>query len=147
VVPGFDSRGLLPVGIHAATWKQIVSRLGFTPRRTWLLEGLNKALQLLRAAGCRLVYLDGSFVTAKPEPRDFDACWAIKGVDVEKLSPVFLDFSNSRARQKRAFRGEFFPAELPEGATGRTFLEFFQIDKETGNPKGILAIDLSEMQP
>jgi hypothetical protein len=55
---------------------------------------------------------------------------------------VFLDFSNSRARQKARLRGEFFPAELPEGLTGKTFLEFFQTDKETGAPKGIVGLDL-----
>jgi hypothetical protein len=81
-------------------------------------------------------------VTAKPVPADFDACWAVEGVAAETLDPVFLDFSNSRARQKQRFLGEFFPAELPEGASGRTFLEFFQTDKETGERKGIVAVDL-----
>ena len=119
-----------------------MNALGFTPRRKQLLRGLRKALDLLRSAGCQLVYLDGSFVTAKPEPADFDGCWSIAGVDVEKLDPVFLDFSNSRAQQKERFLGELFRAELPEGATGKTFLEFFQIDKETGKPRGIRALDL-----
>ena len=128
MIPGFDPSGKLPAGIHAATWTQIASRFGFTPRRKRLLRGLKDALQLLRAAGCQLIYLDGSFVTAKPEPADFDACWGVEGVDVEALDPVFLDFSNSRARQKQRFLGELFPAELPEGASGRTFLEFFQTD-------------------
>jgi ribosome-binding protein aMBF1 (putative translation factor) len=104
-----------------------VDRLGFTTRRKVLLNGLREALALLKGAGCRLVYLDGSFVTSKPEPGDFDACWGIDGVDVDRLDPVFPDFANSRARQKQRFDGEFFPAELPEGATGRTFLEFFQV--------------------
>jgi hypothetical protein len=147
VIPGFDSYGRLPPGIHSATWKQIVDRLGFTSRRKMLLDGLRDALALLRAAGCRLVYLNGSFVTGKPEPGDFDACWGIDGVDVEKLDPVFLDFSNSRARQKQRFSGEFFPADLPEGATGKTFLEFLQTDKETGNAKGILVINLRRFRP
>jgi len=102
---------------------------------------------LLKAAGCRLVYLDGSFVTSKPMPGDFDACWGVDGVDVEKLDPVFLDFTNGRARQKGRFGGEFFPAELPEGRTGRTFLQFFQTDKETGDAKGIVAIDLTRWRP
>jgi hypothetical protein len=44
--------------------------------------------------------------------------------------------------QKRRFLGEFFPAQLPEGATGRAFVEFFQVNKLTGEPKGILAIRL-----
>jgi hypothetical protein len=147
VIPPFDATGKLPPGVHSATWRQIVSRLGFTPRRQQLLAGLLGALRLLKAAGCSLVYLDGSFVTRKPEPGDFDACWGIEDVDADKLDPVFLDFSNSRARQKQRFLGEFFPAELPEGATGRTFLEFFQTDKETGDRKGILAIDLRRWQP
>jgi hypothetical protein len=142
LIPAFDSSGRLPLGIHAATWGQIVERLGFTARRQTLLNGLRQALAALKVAGCRLVYLDGSFVTAKPEPGDYDACWGISGVDVGRLDPAFLDFSNSRALQKRRFGGEFFPAELPEGATGKTFLEFFQTDKESGNAKGILAIDL-----
>ena len=147
VIPAFDAAGKLPPGVHSATWKQILSRLGSTARRKQLLEGLREALRLLKTAGCRLVYLDGSFVTRKPGPGDFDACWAMEGVDVERLDPVFLDFSNSRARQKQRFFGEFFPADLPEGATGRTFLEFFQTDKETGDRKGILAIDLRRWQP
>ena len=107
------------------------------------MEGLHEALQLLRAAGCRLVYLDGSFVTAKAEPADFDACWATDSVDDRKLDSVFFDFSNSRARQKQRFLGEFFPANLPEGVSGKTFLEFFQTDKETGDRKGIVAIGLT----
>jgi hypothetical protein len=69
-------------------------------------------------------------------------CWAIAGVDPDRLDPVFLDFSHSRARQKARFLGEFFPAELPEGITGRTFLEFFQTDKETGARRGIVGLDL-----
>jgi hypothetical protein len=125
----------------------MIERLGFTARRKTLLSGLRNALALLKRAGCHLVYLDGSFVTSKPEPGDFDACWGMDGVDIDRLDAAFLDFSNSRARQKRRFGGEFFPAELPEGATGKTFLEFFQTDKATGSAKGILAIDLRSFRP
>jgi hypothetical protein len=89
------------------------------------------------------VYLDGSFVTTKPHPGDFDACWDIQGVDEDLLDPVFWDFSQGRAAQKGRFGGEFFPAQLPEGASGRAFVEFFQVNKLTGDPKGIVAIRLS----
>ncbi len=119
---------------------------GFTERRVRLLSGLKEALMLLKPAGCRTVYVDGSFVTAKPQPVDFDACWAVDGVDPARLDPVFLDFSSSRAKQKARFGGEFFPADLPEGMTGKTFLEFFQTDKETGAPKGIVALDLRRLR-
>ena len=65
-----------------------------------------------------------------------------RGVDAESLDPVFLDFANGRAAQKRKYRGEFFPAQMPEGASGKLFVEFFRTDKETGRPKGIVAIRL-----
>lgn len=65
-------------------------------------------------------------------------------MDEEALDPVFWDFSNGRAAQKERFGGEFFPAQLPEGATGRAFVEFFQVNKVTGGPKGIVAIRLRE---
>lgn len=119
-------------------------RLAFNPRRRRLLAGFREACELLRRAGCRLVYLDGSFVTTKPHPGDFDACWDIRGVDEEALDSVFWDFSQGRAAQKRRFGGEFFPAQLPEGATGRALVEFFQVNKRTGGLKGIVAIRLSE---
>jgi hypothetical protein len=63
-------------------------------------------------------------------------------VDEDALDPVFWDFAAGRAEQKRRFGGELFPAQLPEGATGRSFVEFFQVNKRTGMPKGIVAIRL-----
>ena len=147
MVPPFDQTGNLPPGIYWVTWKELVSAFGFTPRRVRLLNGLKAALALLKTAGCRSVYIDGSFVTAKPQPGDFDACWAIEGVDPNALDPVFLDFSRARAAQKARFLGEFFPADLPEGIIGKTFLEFFQTDKNTGAAKGIVALNLRRWRP
>jgi hypothetical protein len=54
---------------------------------------------------------------------------------------VLLDFSNKRAAQKAKYSGELFPATAPVGP-GARFLDFFQQDKATGEPKGIVAIDL-----
>ncbi len=61
----------------------------------------------------------------------------------DRLDPVLLDFRDGRAAQKAKYGGELFPAELPEGLSGRTFLEFFQTDRDTGGPKGIVSIDLN----
>jgi hypothetical protein len=106
--------------------------------------GFHRGFEALKRAGCRRAYIDGSFVTVKSEPGDYDACWEIEGVNVEALDPVFLDFSNRRAAQKLKYSGEFFPAQMPEGASGKVFLEFFQTDKETGRSKGIVGVDLQE---
>lgn len=142
----FNANGSLPAGIHPADWPEFVQHFGFSTRRQRLLVGLETALRSLQDAGCRLAYVDGSFVTAKKEPGDFDACWGVAGVDPALLDPVLLDFSSGRAAQKAKYGGELFPAELPEGMSGRTFLEFFQTDRNTGLAKGIVSIDLSRQQ-
>ena len=141
MIPPCNDSGNLPPGIHEATWQELVSRFGTTPHRRALLEGLKAALEALRAAGCSTAYIDGSFVTAKQRPNDFDGCWDIEGVDPDLLDPVLLSFDRGRAAQKAKYRGEFFPAQFHEGGSGETFLEFFQVDKETGQPKGIIVLE------
>ena len=142
MIPPFDDSGNLPPGVHEATWDEFADRFGITPQRRSLLAGLYSALQVLQSAGCRAVYIDGSFVTNKLVPNDFDACWDIEGVDPDQLDPVLLTFDDRRAAQKAKYLGELFPAQLTEGGSGGSFLAFFQVDKETGNPKGIVALDL-----
>ena len=147
VLPPPDEHGRLPPGIHLASWAEVESRCGGTSWRDRLLRGLWEALSLLKAAGCSVAYIDGSFVTAKEEPGDFDACWDERGVDADALDPVLLDFTNRRARQKARFGGELFPCCVPANGAGLSFLEFFQIDKATGDPKGVIAVDLGGWQP
>ena len=142
MIPPFDDSGNLPPGVHEATWDEFADRFGITPQRRALLAGLYSALQVLQSAGCRTVYIDGSFVTNKLVPNDFDACWDIEGVNPDQLDPVLLTFDDRRAAQKAKYLGELFPAQLTEGGSGGSFLAFFQVDKETGNPKGIVALDL-----
>ena len=75
MIPNFEEEtGKLPPGVHAANWGEIVERFGTTAKRSDLLEGLRAALGSLKAAGCRRVYLNGSFVTQKIQPSDFDGC-------------------------------------------------------------------------
>jgi len=112
-------------------------------RRRTLFAGLLTASASLRQAGCGTIYLDGSFVTGKPQPRDYDACWDPTGVDPTKLHPVFGVFDNERKAQKAAFQGEFFPSTWKEAASRRTFMQFFQVDRYTGAAKGILSISLA----
>ncbi|SRR6266542_546971 len=147
VIPAFDRLGRLPPGVHVATWDDIVSRFSGTSRRNRLLDGLRSALASLKEAGCSVAYIDGSFVTAKPEPGDFDACWDEHGVDPDVLDPVLLDFSKKRAAQKAKFGGELFPASDFADLAGNSFLLFFQTDRATGDQKGIIAIDLRRWQP
>jgi hypothetical protein len=147
MIPPFDSKGNLPPGIHDASWQEFTGHFGTTPRRRYLLKGLTAALQNLRQAGCQRVYINGSFVTAKKVPGDFDGCWDTENVDLEKVDPVLLSFGNQRAAQKAKYRGEFFPADMTETGSGGTFVGFFQTDRDTGEAKGIIRIELESLKP
>ncbi|MXZ20561.1 MAG: hypothetical protein F4Y84_08150 [Caldilineaceae bacterium SB0665_bin_25] len=146
MIPDFAADGNLPPGIHWATWEEFCNRFATSLWRRCLLFGLRAAVESLRNAGCQTVYVDGSFVTAKTEPNDFDVCWDEKGVDFNKLDPILLNFDAKRAVQKAKFGGEFFPAGWLAGIGDRAFLDFFQTDKETGVQKGIVALDLGGLQ-
>jgi len=144
MLPPFNSDGNLPDGTHHATALEVVERFGGTAHRDRLIRGLFAALRELKAAGCKRAYIDGSFVTAKEIPMDFDGCWDVAGVDPTGLDPVLLTFDSGRAAQKAKYHGELFPAQTVEGASGNTFLEFFQVDRDSGERKGIIEISLEK---
>ena len=141
MLPPFDSNtGRLPEGVYEADWDEIVERFGWTTRRRELLDGIADAIDVLAVAGCTRVWLNGSFVTSKDEPGDFDACWDVDGVDFDVLDPVLLDMSSQRSAQKQRFGGELFPNVI-EVESGFIFAEFFQNERDTGR-KGIVVIQI-----
>jgi hypothetical protein len=123
---------------------EIVERFGWTPWRRRLLDGLAESLDLLAEAGCRRVWLNGSFVTAKEEPGDFDAVWDPEHVDDDALDPIFgpLGLLDGRRLQKERFGGEWFP-NMTERASGVAFANFFQRDRSS-LPKGIVVLDVTQ---
>lgn len=131
---------LLPPGIYDSTLTEVFKRYAINARREALFHGMKRALDNLFKSGCSQVYLDGSYVTAKPLPNDYEICWDPRFVNPYVLDPVFLDFSNGTHPQKRKYLGEFFPATSIEGNSMRPFLNFFQTDKETGKAKGIIRL-------
>lgn len=134
--------GVLPHGIHVATLSEVEQKFAVNRHRRKLFTGLVEAAKSLKQAGCKRIYLDGSFVTGKPKPEDYDGCWDPDCVNPEQLDPVFLDFSNGRRNQKQKYLGEMFPSGIERGS-GKHFVDFFQVEKFTGKSKGIVEIDLT----
>ena len=59
--PQIQSNGNLPAGIHLCTWQDIQEIFAFNARRSELLSGLKRASESLKLAGCRRIYIGGSF--------------------------------------------------------------------------------------
>lgn len=74
MIPSFRPDGYLPDGLHLADESEAIFRFGSTTaRRRRLVLRLRQWLKIARQIGARRFLVDGSFVTAKPEPDDIDA--------------------------------------------------------------------------
>lgn len=142
----FQPNGNLISGIHELTINEIEEYYGYNHHRQELISGLKLLILHLSDCGCETIYLDGSFVSKKEFPNDFDACWDEHFVDLQKLKDKYstiLNFKESRKYQKAMYGGDFFP--MSSSATPpplyNTFFDFFQKDKEN-TPKGIVKINL-----
>lgn len=133
--------GLLPPGIHSATWEEVRDCFGFTPHRRRLLIGAYRALLDLAEAGCQRAWLDGGFVTGKERPSDFDMAWDPTGVTGSFLHPALRDVAPPRHAQQARYGGDVVP-NVVEGNSGMPFLDFFQQDRHTGQQRGIVELDL-----
>lgn len=137
-------QGVLPPGIHPASLDEVEAAFGWNQQRTNLLVGLRRAIQDLKRAGCRRVWLDGSFVTEKDVPGDYDMCWDMEGVDIGLLAPPLVALDPPRALQKAHYGGDILPNVI-ETDSAQPFIDFFQQDSVTGAPRGIVEIDLGKI--
>lgn len=131
----------MPEGVHPATWAEVEQAFAYNRRRAAQFDGLRRGAEDLRSAGCARLWLDGSYVTIKPVPGDFDVVWDPTDVEYSLLAPALRDMSAGRRQQKLVYGGEFLPNTL-ELASGQLFLDFFQNNLRTGGRKGVIEIDL-----
>lgn len=102
VLPEFTDEGDLPPGVHVADWQEFESRFGrSSPRRVWLSSRFRELLELATTSGkLRRVFVWGSFVNAKPVPKDLDILllmddnFEVEGIAVEAQAV----FDSVRAR-------------------------------------------------
>lgn len=144
MIPNFNKHGLLPPGIHVADLNEVKERFAYNLGRKKLFEGLLTLINDLKLVNCPALYLDGSYVTSKVIPNDYDACWENTGVDLKAVNiliPILLDPSN-RGPIKSRYSADVFPARIMEGGSGKLFIDFFQTCKHTGLKKGIIKINI-----
>ncbi len=147
-LPEFRPDGWLPEGHHAATWEEIAMRFGGEPgsRRAGLLASLLAWRDAARAKGLEgLLILDGSFVSDKDMPGDFD------GIFVYDEQSVVILAADAEAREllrmtsvKERFGADIFvfssTAVRDSPAFCRT--DGFDLHKITRMPKGVVEVIL-----
>jgi hypothetical protein len=131
---------VLPPGVYDATMEEVYNRYAINERRRELFQGFNEAAENIFGAGSPQIYLDGSYISAKPEPGDYDALWDRRFVDPTLLDPLFIQLTMGTDRQKAKYLGEFFPSAAVEANSRKPFMDFFRTDRLTGAEKGIIRI-------
>ncbi|MDP4006388.1 hypothetical protein [Methylobacterium sp. NEAU K] len=144
MIPDFDPvTGYLPQGEHPADWDELTTRFAWNAHRRYLLSGLQRLAAALRDEGCVLFLIDGSFVTQKEFPGDFDAC-----CDYTGLSPIALmrlRLMGSKEIMKAEYLGEVYAYEESVPSAPRyTFREFFRRDLDE-IPKGLVRLNLESV--
>ena len=146
-IPALNEHGWLPDGIHDCELAEIKARFGSfqgNDRRPQLFAKLEAFCAEARTAGLvRSIFVDGSFVTAEPQPNDIDLILVVPETHdfAADLSPVEYNvLSKRRVRRRHGF-------DLLVAAAGsdqlRRYVWFFQqIRFEPGRAKGILRICL-----
>jgi hypothetical protein len=146
-LPEFDSNGNLPPGEYTvSSWSDFVDRYGYNSRRQGILDDIRRWLLHVQAAGCRTAWIDGSFVCAKDQPGDYDACWDVTGVDHTLIDPHLTGGSAAdNAATKARFGGDLRPDRASPPASIQLYLKFYQRDRD-GTPKGIVRFDLRTLE-
>jgi hypothetical protein len=129
VIPAFDERGMLPVGIHEAEdWVEIETRFAINEHRQLLfinmLQWIEDELQHV-AAGLDLV-IGGSYLTNKPVPGDIDCTVIIPMADIGARGPALqlLVADGGKGRIWQNYKVEAYPTLRSPGAND--FSVFFQ---------------------
>jgi hypothetical protein len=143
-IPEFLEDGWLPAGHHAATWEEIIASFGGASgsrraRLTASLLELRDALLEFHITGSLL--LDGSYVSAKAEPGDFDVL-LIGPADIQvrkDTEPGLARLLDAEVAEKERGYSLFF---IPQDSPAREMLQtFWDISKE-GVLKGVVEVTL-----
>ena len=117
VLPEFTIEGDLPAGVYVADWRECQARFGAaTARRVWLFSRFQALVALAAQTGkLRRVFVWGSFVTAKPAPKDVDILLLMDAdFEVERVvEPARIIFDAARA--KLLFESDVFWARASIG--------------------------------
>ena len=142
MIPEFKDDGYLPEGLHVASEADVTFRSGTdTPRRKRLALRLRRWIELSRSISANRLFVDGSFVTSKPEPNDVDAVVWLPENFVDLVSNGNLEAMELESMLLNRHPEEIFAAE--DRRDWDDWLEHFRRTRESdGRRKGVVEITL-----
>lgn len=140
MIPKLNKYGLLPKGIHKATLEEIKQTFGSnSAKRKELFKGFQMLVQLLRKhkRSIKKFLLNGSFVTDKESPRDYDCILVVKK-DFNFDSPEAEKLKDA----KKLFYAHNFTCMEENLDRFHRLINLFGYEKYTERPKGLVEVIL-----
>src|SRR5918995_578665 len=147
MIPPFNQDGYLPEGIYDCTTDEAAERFGgfqTSDRRPQLWTKLTEFIGEAKAgAFVEAVLIDGSFVTAKPDPNDIDIVLVVAAnYDFSKDLPAALYNLLAQHRVRRRFGFDIVVVKNGSENLKQAVAFFQQVKQRPGVKKGILRIKL-----
>jgi hypothetical protein len=144
MIPDYTTDGLLPPGIHVASWLEFAERFVVFHRSGQRVR-VGEQLRLLfeestRSGIVKRFIVTGSFVTTKAEPNDFDCLLVLDAAILNATLPPFQYNIVSRKMARRMFKGDVVPV-IEDSSEMDEYLEFFQTTRN-GERMGLVEIQL-----
>lgn len=142
-IPDFREDGWLPPGRYAITRKELIAFFGGEPGsgRELLTQKLLNWSDAVRNLGVRgTLLLGGSYISAKPEPRDFDML-LIAQPDIQALkdlAPALALLLDAQRAEQNGYSLFFIPSNSPQIETICTMWN----ETKSGVPRGIVEVHL-----
>ncbi|QQS32740.1 MAG: hypothetical protein IPM50_13940 [Acidobacteriota bacterium] len=146
-LPNFRQDGWLPDGHHSATWQEIEETFAGIPdsprRRVYdrLILWRDSARQV--GLSGKLV-LNGSFISNKPDPSDFDTLFVYdeECEDILANDPAAKHLIDHAACKAAGYDLFVFAKQNTIVFPSFASLELFDRDKKTGITKGVLEVNI-----
>jgi hypothetical protein len=137
MIPSLRADGTLPPGEYHATLAEVlVAFPATTPERTVLNQALQDALPTLQhlkaLASDAIIYLNGSYTTAKRDPNDIDLLVLTNQLTENQVIALF--------QQECPVAAMSF--DIHADPFGQTYLVRFFTQTRTQRPKGIIILDV-----
>jgi len=144
-IPVLNDHGLLPEGLHLCSLDELQERFGqfqISARRPTLFRKFTELVHEIRATGLvTWLVVDGSFVTAKPEPEDVDLILVLS--ETHNFAAELRPFEYNVLSRKRVRRRYNFDVLIARehSVELQEYLAFFQqVRGETEFRKGLLKV-------
>lgn len=148
VYPALYPGGLVEVALDALPGA--FAAVTQTPLRRRLVSQLRLFIGHLQELGVRGdVWIDDSFATQKPDPRDIDVALAIglpalaAMADADKQQIEYLRNEEGRAYARTKWNVDFYVFHATDFAARRYWFDLFSRNPDSSNPKGIPFVKLT----